>query len=82
MSKVSSTAIVNQHYVRNYTEVKYHRNLTKLELEKQKLIQEETKLMLHHRMQIEIEKIKEYEKLHQRKLYSVSQRGCNIDAYI
>jgi len=82
MSKISSAELISQHYIRNYTQTKYHQNLNKLELEKQKEIQEETRLMLHRRMQIEIEKITEYEKLHQRKLYEVHQKGCNIDAYV
>jgi hypothetical protein len=81
MSKVSSTELINQHYVRNYEQTKYQRTFDKVESEKQKAIQEEARLLLHRLMQIEIEKLQEYEKLHQKKLYEVHQKGSNIDAY-
>jgi hypothetical protein len=81
MSKVSSTELINQHYVRNYEQTKYQRTLDKVESEKQKAIQEEARLLLHRLMQIEIEKLREYEKLHQQKLYEIHQKGSNIDAY-
>jgi|LakMenEpi03Aug12_release.lakeMendotaPanAssembly.Ray.scaffolds.fasta_scaffold602975_2 hypothetical protein len=82
MSKVSSTEIINQHYVRNYEQTRYHRNLDKLESENQKKIQEESRVLINRRLQIEVEKIRQYEKLHEKKLYEVLQKGCNIDAYI
>jgi hypothetical protein len=81
MSKVSSTELINQHYIRNYEQTKYHRDLIKVESEKQKAIDEESRLLLHRLMQIEIEKLHEYEKLQQKKLYEVNQKGSNIDAY-
>jgi hypothetical protein len=81
MSKVTSTELINQHYVRNYEQTKYHRDLIKIESEKQKAIDEESRLLLHRLMQIEIEKLQEYEKLHQNKLYAIHQKGSNIDAY-
>ena len=37
---------------------------------------------MNRRLQIEVEKIRQYEKLHEKKLYEVLQKGCNIDAYI
>jgi hypothetical protein len=81
MSKVSSTELINQHYIRNYEQTKYHRDLIKVESEKQKAIDEESRLLLHRQMQIEIEKLQEYEKLNQTKLYEIHLKGSNIDAY-
>jgi len=81
MSKVSSTEIINQHYDRNYAQAKYQRTLDTVDSEKQKAIQEQARLTLHYKMQIEIEKLKEYEQLRQKKLYDIQLKGSNIDAY-
>jgi len=81
MSKVSSTEIINQHYDRNYAQTIYQRTLDKVDSEKQKAIQEEARLNLHYKMQIEIEKLREYDQLRQKKLYDIHIKGSNIDAY-
>lgn len=81
MSKVSSTEIINQHYDRNYAQTIYQRTLDKVDSEKQKAIQEEARLNLHYKMQIEIEKLRKYDQLRQKKLYDIHIKGSNIDAY-
>jgi len=81
MSKVSSTEIINQHYDRNYAQTIYQRTLDKVDSEKQKAIQEEARLNLHYKMQIEIEKLRKYDQLRQKKLYDIHLKGSNIDAY-
>jgi hypothetical protein len=82
MSKISSAELISQHYIRNYEQTRYHRNLHKFESENQKKIQEESRVLMNRRLQIEVEKIRQYEKLHEKKIYEVLQKGCNIDAYI
>ena len=37
MSKVSSAELISQHYIRNYEQTRYHRNLNKFESENQKI---------------------------------------------
>ena len=81
MSKITSTEISNTLYNRKYGMIEYDRKLDRFENEKIKEATEQARRILAIRLMNEIEKIREYESIRQKKQFEIHQRGSNIDAY-
>jgi hypothetical protein len=82
MSKITSTEITNNLYNRKYGIIEYTRKLERFENEKLKEATEQARRILAIQLMKEIEKIREYESLRQKKQFESYQRGSNIDTYI
>ena len=82
MSKITSTEISNTLYNRKYGIIEYTRKLERFENEKLKEATEQARRILAIQLMKEIEKIREYESLRQKKQFESYQRGSNIDTYI
>jgi hypothetical protein len=82
MSKITSTEINNTLYNRKYGIIEYDRKLERFENEKLKEATEQARRILAIQLMKEIEKIREYERIRQKKQFEIHQRGSNIDTYI
>jgi hypothetical protein len=82
MSKITSTEINNTLYNRKYGIIEYTRKLERFENEKLKEATEQARRILAIQLMKEIEKIREYESIRQKKQFEIHQRGSNIDTYI
>jgi hypothetical protein len=82
MSKITSTEITNNLYNRKYGIIEYDRKLERFENEKLKEATEQARRILAIQLMKEIEKIREYERIRQKKQFEIHQRGSNIDTYI
>jgi hypothetical protein len=82
MSKITSTEINNTLYNRKYGIIEYTRKLERFENEKLKEATEQARRILAIQLMKEIEKIREYERIRQKKQFEIHQRGSNIDTYI
>jgi|688.fasta_scaffold00069_55 hypothetical protein len=82
MSKITSTEITNNLYNRKYGIIEYTRKLERFENEKLKEATEQARRILAIQLMKEIEKIREYESIRQKKQFEIHQRGSNIDTYI
>ena len=82
MSKITSTEITNNLYNRKYGIIEYTRKLERFENEKLKEATEQARRILAIQLMKEIEKIREYERIRQKKQFEIHQRGSNIDTYI
>jgi hypothetical protein len=82
MSKITSTEISNTLYNRKYGIIEYDRKLERFENEKLKEATEQARRILAIQLMKEIEKIREYERIRQKKQFEIHQRGSNIDTYI
>jgi hypothetical protein len=82
MSKITSTEISNTLYNRKYGMIEYTRKLEIFENEKLKEVTEQARRILAIQLMKEIEKIREYERIRQKKQFEIHQRGSNIDTYI
>lgn len=82
MSKITSTEISNTLYNRKYGIIEYDRKLERFENEKLKEVTEQARRILAIQLMKEIEKIREYESIRQKKQFEIHQRGSNIDTYI
>ena len=82
MSKITSTEITNNLYNRKYGIIEYDRKLERFENEKLKEATEQARRILAIQLMKEIEKIREYESIRQKKQFEIHQRGSNIDTYI
>jgi hypothetical protein len=81
MSKITSTEINNTLYNRKYGIIEYTRKLERFENEKLKEATEQARRILAIQLMKEIEKIREYESIRQKKQFEIHQRGSNIDTY-
>jgi hypothetical protein len=81
MSKITSTEITNNLYNRKYGIIEYDRKLERFENEKLKEATEQARRILAIQLMKEIEKIREYERIRQKKQFEIHQRGSNIDTY-
>jgi hypothetical protein len=81
MSKITSTEITNNLYNRKYGIIEYTRKLERFENEKLKEATEQARRILAIQLMKEIEKIREYESIRQKKQFEIHQRGSNIDTY-
>jgi hypothetical protein len=81
MSKITSTEITNNLYNRKYGIIEYTRKLERFENEKLKEATEQARRILAIQLMKEIEKIREYERIRQKKQFEIHQRGSNIDTY-
>ena len=81
MSKITSTEISNTLYNRKYGMMEYDRKLVRFENEKLKEATEQAQRIRAIQLMKEIEKIREYESIRQKKQFEIHQRGSNIDAY-
>ena len=81
MSKITSTEINNTLYNRKYGIIEYDRKLERFENEKLKEATEQARRILVIQLMKEIEKIREYERIRQKKQFEIHQRGSNIDTY-
>jgi hypothetical protein len=81
MSKITSTEINNTLYNRKYGIIEYDRKLERFENEKLKEATEQARRILAIQLMKEIEKIREYERIRQKKQFEIHQRGSNIDTY-
>ena len=81
MSKITSTEISNTLYNRKYGIIEYTRKLERFENEKLKEATEQARRILAIQLMKEIEKIREYERIRQKKQFEIHQRGSNIDTY-
>jgi hypothetical protein len=82
MSKITSTEITNNLYNRKYGIIEYTRKLERFENEKLKEATEQARRILAIQLMKEIEKIRGYESIRQKKQFEIHQRGSNIDTYI
>lgn len=81
MSKITSTEISNTLYNRKYGIMEYDRKLVRFENEKLKEATEQAQRIHAIQLMKEIEKIREYESIRQKKQFENYQRGSNIDTY-
>ena len=82
MSKITSTELINNAYNRKYAIIEHDRKLDRLENEKLKDTAEAARRILAIQLMHEIQKIREYERIRQRKQFEVHQKGSTIDAYV
>lgn len=82
MSKITSTELINAAYNRKYAIVERDRKLDRLEDEKLKATVEIARRILAIQLMHEVEKIREYERIRQRKQFEIHQKGSTIDAYV
>jgi len=82
MSKITSTELINNLYDKKYGVIERDRKLDRFENEKLKAKTEEARHILAIQLMHEIQKIREYEIIRQKKRFEVHQKGLNIDAYV
>jgi hypothetical protein len=81
MSKITSTEMSNALYNKKYGQIEYDRKLDRFENEKLKETSDQIRRILSIQLMHEIQKIREYERIRQRKQLEVHQKGSNVDTY-